>query len=296
MNSKTTLSQVLSLILVSCLILFGCKSKNGSGASDSTNASDKAKLMARAKLKIAIAPQLFSERTDPIVAQGYQANNDLVTYNGIKDVPLERFVFNASDIDKLLNKNPDLTDPPDKLVLKFGMVITRGKKIYHLIAYGMKDSVLLDQVPNALIFDGAVNDDPITNSIPITYQTADGLKKTYLKHNLTTFDYCGNNKFVLEGFSFDIWQIQEILTRNHSGQIPDKVAFYLGLEDPEGWDRYHIIAYGIKGNTRLDTSTKTITTVASVSNGTVKAGSLVTTAARASVFDKADPCPPCKTP
>jgi hypothetical protein len=271
MNSKTTLSQVLSLILVSCLILFGCNGKNKSRASDSTSASDASKQATKVKLKTAIAPELLSIRIDPIVAQGYQNANNLVTDGNVK---LVRFTFKASDIDEILNKNPNLSDPPDKLVLKFGITVTGSNKTWHLIAYGMNDGKLLDQPPNVSIFDGAVNDDPVTNSIRITNTTACGWRNKYLDSSLTTPDRCALRTLVLEGFSFDIWQIQEILTRNHQGGIkPDKVAFYLGLEDPTGIRRYHIIAYGMKGTMLLNSATK---------------------ASNPSVFDKADPCPPCQ--
>jgi hypothetical protein len=95
----------------------------------------------------------------------------------------------------------------------------------------------------------------------------------------------------LRGFVMDAAQLREVVVDNHSGQTPDEVVFYFGKQ---GQFRHggglglrqnafmHIIVYGRYKGELLD-------------YGTPKASDQGSMASPASIFDKADPCPPnCK--
>jgi hypothetical protein len=280
MKSKPNLQQMLSLIFVSCLILI---SWNGSN-----------------KPKSGKVYLLKSERIDKAGAiklrNLYKSEDILKTVNSHgNEVKLRRFSFDASEMNEIINKNayfpPNSPGKVDKVDLRFGSETVPGHKIdrLHIIAYGMTYSA----ANGGMLLEKSYNNgspsiyDKIIQTAPITKRLADDLHNFYDNNNyLTTIDKTGN-EVKLEALSFDAWQIQEILTNNASGKTPDKVVFYLGTEIVKSHKihRWHIIAYGMKGNELLDYST--------AKSSSKKTGRAPKIAAAPSIFDKADPCPPC---
>ena len=108
----------------------------------------------------------------------------------------------------------------------------------------------------------------VPESGPVSVKAAQDMRTAWVgKHPL----YEPDGQTVLEGFSFDATQIDEIINHNHAGgDKPNKVVFYFGYDSAT--NQWHIIAYGRR-------------------NGTLLTGT--TSNADPSIFDKADPCPPC---
>jgi hypothetical protein len=127
----------------------------------------------------------------------------------------------------------------------------------------------------------------------ISWEDAKKLKKEYeefkplrVRHRGVT-DTGPEEKENLRGFVFEAADLDEIIRSNHSSLgNPDKVVFLFGqsgtfTEFPaRKRANMHIIALGMKDNVFLIDGTKADATKA-----------------RASIFDKADPCPPnCPNP
>ena len=210
--------------------------------------------------------------------------------------PLDSFVFKATDLLAILNFQDANGIYPDKIVLKFGSNNNNKKsRRWYLIAYGMIDGVLInDNLPTTPIFYSAPFGNPPGNSIDS--QSAADLEKNYQKYlRLRSYNKCGNSTSSLSGFSFDSWQIREIISHNRSGKSADEVIFRIGLEtfyidedtDNSSNDtiRWHVIAYGRDHGDLLDFVSDAYSSMAKTST--------MTKAVRASIFDKADPCPPC---
>jgi len=130
----------------------------------------------------------------------------------------------------------------------------------------------------------------------ITKDTSDLLRSNYRKDrkHLKTIDSMAdaNKAVALEGFVFDAEQIREIVDYNKSGQKPDQLAIYFGLISNGGvigigkHRNWHLIALGRYKGKPLDYN----------KDDPASGVSAVTALKDASIFDKADPCPPCKTP
>lgn len=259
MKTKSTVWLILSLILISCIISVDCKAQ-------------------------ANGQQLFDSH---LITQGI-ANKRIADYNKVlanvlhtfdttgKKVKLTGFSFDASQIDEIINHNAD-GRTPDQLVVFFGFEKTI--KRWHVIAFGMvgpfnaNGGTALNQsnTPGqaASIFDNAVK-------TAISKPDADDEHNAYLTSPLVT-NFKGNNNFKLEGFSFTATQINRVLARDAAGKPTiDKVVLNIGLQfvsNNKAKKRWHIIAFGMK-------------------NGAASAN---TAGATALIFDKADPCPPCKS-
>lgn len=131
----------------------------------------------------------------------------------------------------------------------------------------------------------------------ITKAYSDLLRSAYRddrKHLKTIDSTTDVNKAVaLEGFVFDADQIREIVgVNNKSGQQPDQLAIYFGLISEGGvigigkHRNWHIIALGRYKGKPLDYN----------KDDPASNLSPIPALKDASIFDKADPCPPCKTP
>jgi len=131
----------------------------------------------------------------------------------------------------------------------------------------------------------------------ITKGRSDTLRSVYRddrKHLKTIDSTIDIHKAVaLEGFVFDADQIREIVgDNNKSGQKPDQLVIYFGLVSEGGVvgigkkRNWHIIALGRYKGKLLDYN----------KDDPASTAAAVTALKEASIFDKADPCPPCSTP
>ena len=123
---------------------------------------------------------------------------------------------------------------------------------------------------------------PVTpRSERITWETARQLRSTYINNNpiKTTYQIPGGPMVTenLIGFRMDAAAINEIMNNNKNGRdgskIADELMIYFGKEPVDGRLEFRIIAAGIqKGIILKSTSTNVL---------------------NSTVFDRADPCPPC---
>lgn len=131
---------------------------------------------------------------------------------------------------------------------------------------------------------GLFNAEPVEN-MRITWQEAKDMQREYIGHRplRVRIPEVGANpsKRDLEGFSFSVADLEEIIHNNKSDTIPDQVYFQFGQQGKFGDDHFFGILHD-SGNMRL--------IAVGVSKGkrlfTPKSGTEI------SVFDKADPCPP----
>jgi hypothetical protein len=122
MNSKTTLAQVLSLMLVSCLILFGCKGPTPTNE----KATSEIKFARIFKSEVKTKREALALRTaycgDP---------KHLLTSDG---KVLEGFIFDAKQIREIVDDNKGDIKAPDNVVIYFGL--DAATKEWHIIVYG----------------------------------------------------------------------------------------------------------------------------------------------------------------
>ncbi len=239
---------------------------------------------------------LNSERLDKAAAESLIANYKTsgaalktVDNNG-NETALEKFSFNTRDIRKILSRIDVSDGTPDKVAFKFGLN-RKYRKRWHLIAYGIKDDNLLDSddetAGDPAIFFNADFSGSGQNT-RIKKNEAEGLRSLYENSALLNTLDKSENQILLYGFSFDADQINEIINSNASGEkSPDRLVIYLGLEDVMGTNRWHVIAYGMKNNRLLDYANAI---PVRGHGGNIEPDGT----GNASIFDKADPCPPCK--
>jgi len=273
MNSKTTMLQLLSLMLICCLIFIGCKGKNGSGAS-----KDSASL-AEVKFPPQSSP-ISSTEADQRISDYKSSTTIIQTDDGTgNQVPLWGFKFDAPQIDEIINHNASGTAASNVEQVAFYFAFEPGKKRWHLIAYGMTGPYDVPNDGGTLLVGGStpsIFDDKA--STPIPKDKAEKARSFYTDHSnnnpLKTYDK-KNVLRELYGFAFTATQLNQVLGKN-----PDKIALDLGLEYPypdKSKLRWHIISYCMKnGNPVCGTAS---------GQALLPAGGLY--------FDKADPCPPC---
>jgi hypothetical protein len=279
MKLKTALQQLLRLMLLACTVsLAGCVYDTH--------------VMFSAPVKKEEAEGL---REDYIK---YPANmlTNTIDNNGTKKNVM-KFRFNAADIQEILARVDVNQNTKDKIVFEFALdkaPFANGGNVWHLIAYGLKfpygtpqnlnlitsatggKYTIFDDVDYATAHTGT-RDDPGVALASRNFYAANNLLYTIDKDNVTTDQ--------LYAFSFNADQINEIINNNAYGTtlVPDMVAIYLGMEfvnNDVTKKRWHVIAYGSSNGKLLDVSHTT---------------SIDALTARAeSVFDKADPCPPCQ--
>ncbi len=196
-----------------------------------------------------------------------------------------KFEFDIASVQEILTKNVSGYAAPDTIGLIFGQESPKKGKTWHCLIYGLKNKQLLESPDPSTgsysIFDNIARDNKCQRK---SKTEADKLRAEYTKpdHILHSLDWNGT-RIELEGVMFLASQIQEIIIENHSGNSPDKVVFYFGLQDVrDKGQRWHIVAYGKKGRKLLTSYT---TSLASTSTNAVIYN-------RASIFDKADPYPP----
>lgn len=127
----------------------------------------------------------------------------------------------------------------------------------------------------------------------ISWDSAMILMKDYLEYEPLRVKHNGKDgngkeqKQNLKGFIFSADALKEIIEGNHSAVDPDSVAFFFGREGKfnDGLlnksANMHIIAVGIKDG-------KLLKGVRTPDSSSIRANAFF----GASVFDKADPCPP----
>ena len=259
MKTKTTAQGLLTLLLVGSVILNGCNI-NKPDWSQPIQSTDADKLISDYK-------------TSKSVQRTLDGNNN--------HVDLREFLFDAKQIDEIMNRNASGTNPGDKDQLAVYFGYEQGNKRWHLVAYGMispynvanTGGTVLDGGQTPSIYESGVNS-------PMPKALAESSRKYYADHSnntpLTTYD-TKDVKRDLNGFSFTASQIRQLLA-----QSPDQIALDIGLEFPYGSDttrkRWHLILYGKKGGNPI---------------GGPQIKPLVSLPANGLYFDKADPCPPC---
>jgi len=262
MSTKITSRQVLNLIFVICLILSSCKHQVAQqNMIYSSRINDGA--------AVALREQYLQ---DPSKIQTLTANGK------VKNIL--KFSFNPADIMDIFKRISCTPGTKDQVALEFGYDSTIPR--WYMIAYAMTATtyppiITKDSSNKYTIF---LNCDDVGTNTRIDPTTANALQTSYATNKLIHTTNDGK----LLGFSFNADQIHEILYTNSSGQTPDKVVIYFGLDSLPGAvnpNKYHVIAYG--------SATGVLLNFVCGSNSELTAGS-------PSIFDKADPCPPCTTP
>jgi hypothetical protein len=275
MSSKITFLQILSLILISFVLLISFKpitTKKHKKVNKSEN--------------IALYSERLTKGDAEILRNNYRNSPYILRTidNGGNQVTMEIITFDASAINEILAKVNSSAGTQDKVVFKFGFDNQNRRRF---IVYGMTNNGLLeypDQTGRHSIF---YNSDYAPQSMRKRKDEADMSRSLYERRNpLTTIDKSGN-EIELLGFSFNADHINEILNYNASGEKQvNKLVLYLGLEPVRNKMRWHAIAYGMKGNALLDYASG----IPLKGHG----GTFADVGTFASIFDKADPCPPCK--
>ena len=196
-----------------------------------------------------------------------------------KGKKLQRFRFDSSSIQEILTKNAS-GRTPDRLVLYLGLrKLPSGHNKWYMIAVGMENRELLDMSADKKrppsIFVSAID------NIRIPREEAEELEKNYRNpKDIITSLNSKDELMELHGFAFYPDHIQKILTENTGkSTTSDHVIFYLGAKQKEKGLEWHLIAYGMKNRRLLKRGGKHPDKAAK--------------APQASIYDKADPCPPC---
>jgi hypothetical protein len=235
---------------------------------------------------------LSSERLSKDVADQFRSTyknspDVLTTVDGAgKAVKLQTFTFKASDMKEILSKINTADGTADKVVFKFALD-DKNKRRWRLLVYGMTNNSLLENYDaSANHYTIFYNTDYASRGTRRKKNEAKSLRQLYEQSKLLhTVDKSGN-AIPLYGFAFNADQIDELLNNNVSGEkSPDKIALYLGLEMVGDNKRWHVVAYGLKNGTLLDYVASPGGKGAGLDNEL--AGQ------QPSIFDKADPCPPC---
>ena len=96
------------------------------------------------------------------------------------------------------------------------------------------------------------------DSDPITAKEANNYIDTYLNNPddidpLQNTDVSGTVLSTIKTFTFSKAQMEDLLTPNTSGEIPDKIVLMFGIEVPaQGGKKWHVVSFGMYENNPMD--------------------------------------------